>query len=211
MYFFHVFLYLEGVGPADFERLCGMLNPPAKAEIVEMEDRFEVRYKQYRCRWTLQSDGGIEAFCVDDSQLDKWVQRTVRMGGRVVRVRLGLPCGFQDRNEIEGNWYFEWNVHMTAKNRKNACRGLQRALMEQRGLSVRIARDCLAMASSNGAQSFVVTMRLRDMLTKVAMDKCRSLTDFLDHWHISDARVSRQPCGMRIVYDSNEHLDHFWA
>ena len=204
MRFLQVTAYVDGIGPAQFERFCQTLDPPPTARIIEFEDDRDFRYQQFQCHWTFGGPITKDGVSHIMTQIVGLQQGLNEMGGRVVRMKVGVPMDTGPPNFPDD--YFEWIVPMTAKNRKGACQGLRRNLKEGMNLEVEIARDYLEMMRFNGVPRFFVKMRLQNVPLENAMKQFISLNDFLDRWRRSDARILNEPWGMRIVYDANEPL-----
>lgn len=201
MHFLQVTMYVDGIGPARFERFCQTFDPPPTARIMEFEDDRDFRYQQFQCHWTFGGPITKDDVSHIMTQINGLERGLDEMGGRVVRVKVGVPMDTGLQNISDD--YFEWIVPMMAKDRKGACQGLRRNLKERMNLEVEVARDCLEMMRFKGVPRFFVKMRLRNAPLENAMKQFISLNDFLDRWRRSDARILDKPWGMRIIYDVN--------
>lgn len=195
----------DGFGPCKFEKFCQELIPPARARIIETDDDRRLCHPIYQCHWILEvkMPMDVQYILSNVHGLEARVQKT---GGRVLRLRVGVPMHFDNGSPFCHRDYLEWIVPMTAKDRSNAYLGLRRTLKERQNLNVELSRDYLETMESQGAARFFVTMRVPSMPIEEAFEHFRAL-EFLDRWR--NCRILNEPWGTRMLYDSCNPFDAF--
>lgn len=184
---------VENIGPSNLEKVCGEIVPAAKARIVEIEDARGHCIQTYQGQWTLEQTTSSVSF------FEEFNGKVAALEGRVVRYRIAVPVDLKDTTEVPNESYIECTVPMVAKTRREACRGLSKALADEFSGTAEISRDCLETIHSMGR--FYVTMRFPDMSMQCVKQTIVSLYDFLRRWKKSYARVEENSCATRIVYD----------